>query len=300
MGRAPMETRTITDRVDASTSSWGPSAIRYMAALLWLSNAGWKVPPSFGDSGGGCRGLCRYVQYGIDYPVFPGSAWFMETVVQPNFALFGWMTLVVEAGLAAVLLSGRYLRTAAVVGIAMSLGVMASVANAPDEWYWSYLLMVGLHLAVLVLAPSTRPTAPRVMAVLTMVFGVVVAISHAGAGLTGDGNRSWTLFDGTRDVPDQFGRDVFDGSVALGLLLVAVGIVAWLIAGAEERVRTAVGFALVGASVVLLATYGPEGLLLRLGSGASTACILGALGLSLALSRVVTAPPAIAGSTTRE
>lgn len=279
------DTKQIIRRVDASTSSWGPSAVRYTAALLWLANVSWKVPPAFGDTGGGCRGLCRYVQYGIDYPVFPGSAWFMETIVQPNFAVFGWVTLLTEASLAAMLLSGRFLRTGAVVGILMSLGIMASVGNAPDEWYWSYLLMVGLHLGVLVLAPSTRPTAPRVMAALTFGFGVMVAISHAGAGLSGDGNRSWTLFDGSRDVPDELGRGLFAGSIALGLLLVVMGVVGWFLAGAAEGVRRGFGFGLVGASVVLLATYGPDGLFLGLGSRASTACVLAALGLSLALSR---------------
>lgn len=276
-----MDVRRITERVDSSTGTWGPTTVRYLAALLWLTNASWKVPPSFGDTGDACRGLCRYVQYGIDYPVFPGSAWFFETVVQPNLTLFGWATLFAEAGLAILLLSGRWLRVSGVLGIAMSISIMASVANAPDEWYWSYVLMAGLSLAVLILAPAMSSTRPRVMAAIAGVYGVMVAWAHAGAGFTGDRNRSWTLFGGSTDIPDELGRNLFYGSIALGALVVAVAVMVWFLAGAGQGLQRSAGIGLAAVSFALLATYGPDGLLLRLGSRASTACVLTALGLSL-------------------
>lgn len=138
----------------------GADLLRVIAGLLWLSNVSWKIPPDFGDTAGGCRGLCGYVAAGADNPVLPGSSWLFDSVVGPNLVLFGWLTLFVEAGLAACLLSGRFIRVAAVVGILQSFAIGLAVANAEGEWYWSYGLMVALHLAILALAPATRRTAP--------------------------------------------------------------------------------------------------------------------------------------------
>lgn len=276
-----MDTLAITDQVDRRSRSWGPDAVRYLAALLFLSNVSWKVPTAFGDNAGSCRALCGYVRDGVAHPVFPGSAWFFDTLVGPHLAVFGWTTLIVEASLGALFLSGRYLRVAGVIGILQSLGIMAAVANTPGEWYWSYLLMAGLSLTVIVVAPGVRPTAARPMAVIVLLYGAVVAITHAGAGLAGDLNASWTLFGGSSPFPGDFGRNVFPGSIALGALLAVLAVVVWLLADADQQVRVVCGWGLVVISAMLLFTYRSEGLILRLGSKATTASVLAALGLSL-------------------
>jgi hypothetical protein len=294
-----MNTSEISERVDRSVAAWGPTTIRITLALLWLSNVSWKVPSAFGESADACRGLCGYVQDGISHPVFPGSAGLFETVIQPNLTAFGWTTLLAEASVAALLLAGRFLRTAAVVSLLQSLGILASVANAPEEWYWSYLLMAALSLAVLVLAPTLRPTPPRAMAVVVALYGVVVAIAHAGAGLTGDGNSAWTLFSGSTDLPDDFGRNVFPGSIALGLLFVAVGVALWLLADADDATRRVIGWILVALSVALLLTYGPDGLIVRLGSRATSVAVLAAIGLTLVPSSRDTSEADRARSATR-
>lgn len=76
----------------------------------------------------------------------------MENVVSPNLAAFGYLTLVTEFLLAVLLLSGALTRLAALVGIAQSIAIGLTVANAEGEWYWSYLLMAALHVAVLAMA----------------------------------------------------------------------------------------------------------------------------------------------------
>lgn len=58
------------------------------------------------------------------------------------------MTLLIEAGLGAFLLIGLATRFWAVVGLAQSLAIMLSVLNAPNEWHWSYYLMILAHVAV--------------------------------------------------------------------------------------------------------------------------------------------------------
>jgi uncharacterized membrane protein YphA (DoxX/SURF4 family) len=243
---------------------------------MWLSNVNWKVPTEFG-------GLRNYVQAGIDHPVVPGSAWMFEHVVLPQISLFGWATLFVEVGLAAALLSGRALRTAAVVSAIQALAIGWAVANAPDEWYWSYLLMFGMSIAVLTQAGRDRPHSPRLMGAVVAVYGAVVVITNLAAGFTGDDGVTRTLFTGRNDIPDEFGVSVFTGSVALGLVFVAFGVAAWLLAGSSVDVRRIVGWVIVGVAALLLLTYraAPDTLVIGLGSRAVHCAVLATLGLSL-------------------
>ncbi len=268
-----------TDRIDQEVARWGPTTLRIVAALLWLSNVSWKVPPDFGEVGSGCSGLCGFVNAGVENPVLPGSSWIFEQVVQPQLGVFGYIVLFTEAALAAMLLSGRFLRVAAVVGMVQSAGIGLAVANAEGEWYWSYGLMIALHLAILISAPVLRPTTARVMAGVTVGYGVVVVLAHLSGGITGDG--SFTLFEQRNDFPGDFGRSLFPGSIGLGLIFVALGVGLWFLDDAPRATRRAVGWAIVALAGILLATYGTDGLLIRLGSRATSAAVLAATGLCL-------------------
>jgi len=285
-----MNPSEIRRRVDDLSTRWVPATVVVLAGLLWLSNLNWKVPPGFGESADRCSGLCRFVQAGIDHPVVPGSGWVLDNIVQPQLGVFGYITLLAEAVLSVLLISRRHLRVAAALGVAQSLAIGLTVANAPDEWYWAYLVMIGLHLAVLGFAPVLRPASSKAMAVLVATYGIVVAVTHAEAGFTGDGNRTWTLFTGGNDVPDEFGRGTFTGSVALGLLLVVLAVAVWLLSGAADRTRTTGGWILVGVAVVLLFTYHGSGLAIGLGSRAVTATLVAAAGLSLTATGTPTRP----------
>jgi thiosulfate dehydrogenase [quinone] large subunit len=277
-----MDTHAVTATVDDHAGRWAPTVLRWTAALLWLANVNWKVPPDFGRVDGSCRALCRFVEAGAEYPVAPGSAWFFENVASPNLALFGWVTLVAESVLVVLLASGRFVRTGAVLGAAMSVGIGLAVANAEHEWYWSYVLMVVLHLGILGTAGRARPQSARAMAAVTVGYGVVVAITHAGDGLTGGGDGG--LFSQGNDIPGEWGRGTFPGSLALGLGFVAVGAAAWfLVNRLDPGGRRILGWAMVGVGAVLLATYRPDGLVLGLGSRPGNACMLAALGLALAV-----------------
>ena len=286
-----MDTEHITHRVDRTVTSWGPTALRWTAALLWLANVNWKVPPDFGRSGSRCTALCRYVEAGAEFPVAPGSAWFFDNVASPNLAAFGWITLVGESVLVALLASGRFVRTAAVLGMAMSAGIGLAVANAQHEWYWSYLLMIALHLAILVTASTARPQRARTMAAVTAAYGAAVTITHAGAGFAGDGD--WILFSQQNGLPGEWGRGTFPGSIAIGLGFVGLGIAGWFLADRlSEQQRRLTGWVLVALAGVALLTYERGGLIIGLGSRPGNACMLAALGLALA---VTSSAPAAVG-----
>lgn len=278
-----MDIAQITVRVDDAARRWGPTALRWTAALLWLANVNWKVPPDFGRSADRCVALCRFVEAGAEFPVAPGSGWFFEQIASPNLAVFGWLTLLIESTLVVLLVSGRFVRSAAVLGMAMSAGIGLAVANAEHEWYWSYLLMIALHLAILVTAPLARWQTARAMSVVTAVYGVLVSIAHAGAGIAGSGD--WVLFSQDNDLPGEWGRGTFPGSIAIGLGFVVVGVAGWFLADrVDVRLRRIAGWALVGIAVALLLTYEQGGLVIGLGSRPGNACMLAALGLALAVS----------------
>lgn len=122
------------------------AVVRVGVALLWIQNAAWKVPPDFGEDAGG--GLYYFTRFAVDRPVWGPYAWFTEQVVLPYFTFFGWVTLLVEAGLGAFLLVGLATRLWALIGVAQSVAITLSVLNAPNEWHWSYYLMILVHLAL--------------------------------------------------------------------------------------------------------------------------------------------------------
>lgn len=125
----------------------GAAVLRVLVGLLWLYNVAWKRAPEFGENSD--NGLFKFTSEAVDHPVFPPFSWAVENIVLPNFQLFGWGVLVVETALAVLLLTGAWIRLAALVGIAQSVAIGLSVAFAPNEWPWSYWLMIGAHVVLL-------------------------------------------------------------------------------------------------------------------------------------------------------
>ncbi|MPZ81051.1 MAG: DoxX family membrane protein [Actinophytocola sp.] len=119
--------------------------VRIGVALLWMQNVAWKGPPNYGP-------LRHFTEFAVDRPVFGPWAWLVEHVVLPNFTVFAWLTVLVEAGLGAFLLVGLATRLWAVIGVAQSVVITLSALNAPNEWHWSYYLMILVHLALFVTA----------------------------------------------------------------------------------------------------------------------------------------------------
>jgi TQO small subunit DoxD len=121
-------------------------AMRVVVGLLWLANLEWKRPGNFGQLKG--NGLYKYVDSAIKHPVFPPYSWFLEHVVAKQYSLFGWITLLTEATIAALLLTGYFTRIASLVGATLSISIAMSVLTYTKsyEWPWSYYLMFAIHL----------------------------------------------------------------------------------------------------------------------------------------------------------
>lgn len=120
--------------------------VRVVVGLLWLENLTWKAPPSFGADDN--SGLYFFTSEAVRYPVFAPFSALVENVILPNFGPFGWGVFLVEICLAVFLILGVATRFWALVGIAQSIAIFLSLGAAPNEWKWSYFLMMAAHLAV--------------------------------------------------------------------------------------------------------------------------------------------------------
>lgn len=194
----------MTNRAELQERAQGYTigGVRILAGLMWLANLHWKVPTDFGQSNGG--GLYKYVAAGAENAPLAPYRWALRELVLPNFQAFGWFTLISETIVAALLLIGYRSRIVALAGAAMAIPIGLSVLYYPnaDEWAWSYLLMIGLHLllwavpsgdhlgvdGVLAGPPERSNRALRstgIVAVVVGVFGLIVArsVDFAGRGV---------------------------------------------------------------------------------------------------------------------
>ena len=121
------------------------AGLRIGLGLLWLQGAGWKNPATFKRHSGF---FYDFVADAVENEVFAPFAWVVEEFVLPHFTLFAWAVFLTEVLLATFLLLGLATRLWALIGAAQSTVILLSLANTPNEWGWSYFLMIGAHLAV--------------------------------------------------------------------------------------------------------------------------------------------------------
>ena len=129
------------------------AGLRILVGALWLYNVVWKRPPDFGKAAD--RGLYRFTMDAVDHPVFPPYSWLVEHLVLPHFTPFGYGVLAAETALAVLLLTGTLVRLAALLGVAQSLAIGLSVAQTPGEWPWSYWMLIGIHVVLLLTAAGS-------------------------------------------------------------------------------------------------------------------------------------------------
>ena len=148
---------------------------------LFFTQLWWKLPPDFGCRNDFTRGgLCFFLQHSVDeadasnkllkaeiIASNPGpelyvpiglatqaNAAFIENVVQPNIRWFGYVIWGTEAWIFLSLCLGFLSRLGALAAIGMSMQLMIGLAHTPNEWEWSYILMVLLAVAMFGLAPG--------------------------------------------------------------------------------------------------------------------------------------------------
>ncbi len=240
-----------TDEVPR-THAVGVTILRITIGLLWLYNVAWKRAPNFGEEAG--NGLYSFTRLAVEHPVFPPYSWVVEHLVLPVFQPFGWGVLLAETALAVLLLTGTYVRLAALIGVAQSVAIGLSVAYAPGEWPWAYWMMIAAHI-VLLLSSSGRllavdavragigspRTLGRVWGVLSFLVGLFGVVASFGEPLAARGAAL-----GSSDPSVSLGRYNLLG----GLVLLAVGVLLLLASRGAARI-----FATVAAGLAVVAGF---------------------------------------------
>ena len=247
-----------SSRIDRSAIA----AVRIVAGLLWLANLEWKRPPDFGRHLK--NGLYKYVDGAVAHRVFAPWSWIVEHVVLKQYTLFGWSTLLLESMLAALLLLGLWTRPVALVGVANSVAIGLSVLHYPNEWPWSYYLMIALHLLLFATAAgrvggidgvrrrgdAARDRAVTVLGLVAVVVGLVSLVLVSG--------RSFTAHQGK--LVGWAGGEAkllwFNPlSALLTALLGAVAVLAVRLRRPELRWVAAAGFGLMALQVLVQWRY---------------------------------------------
>ncbi len=117
---------------------------RMIVGIVWLGAASWKLPPDFGQATN--SGLWAWVQQAANYPALGLYGAFLEKVVIPHFTFFGYLLLVLELYAGILLFLGLLTRLPSVLGILMSLNLMAAMSAVPGECPWTYVFLVMFHL----------------------------------------------------------------------------------------------------------------------------------------------------------
>lgn len=265
--------------------------VRMLVGVMWLFNTAWKVPPSFGQADE--SGLFVFTSYAVSHPVFPPYSWVVENLVLPQFVAFGWAVLAAETLLAVLLLSGTFIRVAAALGVAQSLAIGLSVAQAPNEWPWSYLLMIAVHLLILFggagrfLAVDALRADRADGVALSRFWGVLATVMGLGAIVISAFGTPFGPSGAKLELPGlEFGLGSYNVAGGIVLVVAGVAILAW--SAVQEGVRhwlawTAAGAA-AAAAVLLTAQIGFSPPVLG-GTGASAAFFVTLAVVAIALAR---------------
>jgi len=187
---------SVPESIEVRTSNAAIGGVRILAGLLWLANLEWKRPSDFGRDQK--NGLYKYVDGAVAHQVFGPWSWIVKHIVLKQYTLFGWTTLLLESALAALLLLGLWTKWVALLGVVNSIAIALSVLYYPNEWPWSYFLMIGLHVLLFATAAgqhigldgvrrrgdAARRRAVLVLGVIAVVVGLVSLIVVSGRSFT--------------------------------------------------------------------------------------------------------------------
>lgn len=249
-----MDTQRL-ETIEAKTQRAIIPTVRIVAGLLWLANLHWKRPPDFGQPQK--NGLFKFVQAGIDKPVFTPFSWVLEHVVLKQYHLFGWIAFLIEAVLAAGLLVGWKVRWLALLGVGQSAFIGLSVIHLKGEWPWSYYLMIALHLLLFAsaagkiagldgLTDDTRHRAWTAAGGVGAVIGLIAVLRTAGEPASAKVGQ----LIGWRGLELEFMKLNLIGAIAT-LVLGALLVVAGLRRDARLALLAGAGFAVLTLQVLV-------------------------------------------------
>ncbi len=148
---------------DDRLGRYGLVFARLMIGILWITQLAWKVPPSFGCPANFAvstsytartTGLCDWTGLMGVYSILPFHRAFVNNFVIPNLAWMGWLIFLMELFIAATLVLGVASRLGAVVAIMQAANLLIGLSAVPNEWYWTYGMLIVLHVLFFCIPPG--------------------------------------------------------------------------------------------------------------------------------------------------
>ena len=139
---------------DSRLTPWALAGLRIFTGAIWLANLSWKLPPDFGRDDP--EGLLYNFQRAEQHAVFGFLQTFVRDTVIPGFTTWAALVFAVEALAGVLLVLGLGTRLGALVGLVQAVIITLLVVQAPDEWAWTYAMLIVLQLVLL-----TTPSAER-------------------------------------------------------------------------------------------------------------------------------------------
>ncbi len=142
---------------------FGMIVARLIIGYLWITQLGWKMPPSFGcppdfavstSLSARTTGLCDWTGLMAVYSKVPAHAAFMKNIVIPNIAWMGWGIWLLEVFIAGSLILGLASRLGALAGLLQAVNLYIGLTAIPFEWYWTYGMLITLHLIFFCIPPG--------------------------------------------------------------------------------------------------------------------------------------------------
>jgi hypothetical protein len=142
---------------------YGMVLARLVIGWMWITQLQWKMPPLFGcppnfavstSLQSRTSGLCDWTGLMAQYSLWPPHRAFVANVVAPNLSWMGWGIWLMEVFIAASLILGVFSRLGGLVGLLQASNLYIGLTALPFEWYWTYGMMVVLHLVFFSVPPG--------------------------------------------------------------------------------------------------------------------------------------------------
>lgn len=142
---------------------YGMVAARLIIGYLWITQIGWKMPPTFGCPANFAvstslqqrtSGLCDWTGLMAIYSKVPLHAAFVKNIVIPNISWMGWGIWLMEVIIAGSLILGLFTRLGALIGFIQAVNLYIGLTALPFEWYWTYGMLYTLQLIFFFVPPG--------------------------------------------------------------------------------------------------------------------------------------------------
>ena len=137
-----------TDPAQRSIRHVGICLLRVMVGTMWWQQSLWKVPPHYD------WGLIHWMQEMVDHASTELQSALVRDFVLPNIAVFGPLVYAIEVLIGVSLILGLATRLGALLGALMAINLWLGLYDAPNEWPWTYMFIIVVHLIYVIDPPG--------------------------------------------------------------------------------------------------------------------------------------------------